>query len=141
MRISGCRPCTVFVVPLPLIQIAPQVHQDIPRTCIESGYRLVWSQTANIGYTANIDHSTNFISVGKRKLMKCGGQWRALAAKRDIATAEVRHRRDTSTRGNHIRVAYLPGKRWHGIGAMANGLTMAADGNYFFGPCIGCGQQ
>ena len=69
--------------------------------------------------------------------MKRGRQRRPLAAGRDVAAPEVRHRRDAGAFRDDARIAELNGERRGRARCVVHRLSMAADRRYVAGIGLG----
>ena len=112
------------------MQRNPGVEQAVRRAGIEAGDSTALGQNGDVRYTAQIGNDPILAVAAKNLIMKHGKQRRALAARCDIAPAEIRHHRDSGHLGERIGIADLPSKGHIQVRSVAQRLSMTADGRH-----------
>ncbi len=116
----------------------PAIEQGIGRAGIEAIHPArVARQYRDIGDAAEVQHHSQGAGFGKQRLMEGGHQRRPLTAEGHVHGTKVGDNVDAGQRRQQGRVADLQGKAE--LGAVADGLTVAADGANILGgqPCLG----
>lgn len=110
----------------------PAVEQGVGRAGIKAIDAVCLArQHRDIGDAAEVEHHPQGAGAGKEGLMEGGHQWRPLTAEGHVHGAKVGHHIDAGQRRQQGRVADLQGKAE--LGAVADGLAVAAEGTNIFG--------
>ncbi len=118
----------------------PAIEQGIGRAGIKTidTARIAW-QHRDIGDAAEVQYHPQGAGFGKQRLMEGGYQRRPLTTEGHVHGAKIGDNVDAGLGGQQGGVADLQGKAK--LGAMADGLAVAADGANIFGLKLRLGQQ
>src|SRR5487761_2080174 len=108
--------------------VDPQIEQNIARSGVKARDRATRWQVAQVGDAADIDDDAMLRIGAEYGGVKGWNQRRTLAARSDVAAAEIRNHADAGEFGQQCRIADLQGVA--GVGAVANGLAVTAAGAY-----------
>ena len=105
---------------------APCVHQQIAGAAVEARRIAAGRKVGQVADAADIDDNAVFVRMAQHLVMERGNQRCALPSCGNIATAEIADYGNAGQLGKQCGIADLQGVVM--LGAMADGLAMAANG-------------
>jgi hypothetical protein len=108
---------------------------------VETGDRCAALEHRDVGDAAEMEDHAIFAVAAEYLVVKHGQERRPLAARGEIAAAEIRNDREPGQLREGIRIADLPGEGDGQVGPMAQRLPVTAEGAHGRGTHAGVAHQ